>query len=641
MENADIISYLEEELKSPEPKVREQTIEELSNFTDNPEVIKLLVKALEDENRFNQDLVASILAQTYMPEVVEYLIPYLEYRDFFVRNLAISILKQIGDNFIDILVEALEKENNHIKLFIIEIINSFKNPEYAQYLLKYLDNDDPNIVFAVIEGLANLGINEVAPELKKLIEKTDEEALKIAAINALGKCGDCSYVDFLKQFLYSDNPFLMFSAIDALGFLGCDRIVDDFYKIFEDAYDIIKEMIIISLIRIGKKNNADYLKQFDKENVKHILLNAMDEDDIQIKLYAIEALVDYMDFEVLDKTLQYISENEIKDFVNNLFIKDRRKIASVIKNYLLDRTLSSDIVYFLINLLVDCNYLYINEIIDKYSDSDEPLIKESICFAIGKLGIINQKTKGLLSKFIKDEVGNVRKIAANAIGWNYLEEFVDELFALLDDPFIDVREAAIGALVFMGNKKVIDRFIELLNSEDDNLKVEAIKALGWIGVRDVIPVLEESLSSPNREIRKLSVEALARMDSKESAEKILQLLYDEDDQIKQIATVTLANFKYIPAIPHVISLLSDSNMWVRYIAARNLILFGVENVEEYVKQILASDDELAILGVLQSLEDENYEPFINILLILKDHQNSDISLTVNNILEKCKEKGLI
>jgi len=635
MDELDPIGQLIETLNSPDSNVREEAIEELSYFIDNPKALEALVLCLEDENRLNQDLTVSILSQYDSPEVIPLLIGYLTHKDFYVRNSAIKIIKSIGRNYIDVLFEAFENSDDDSRIFIIEIINSFKNPEAGEFLANYLDLENDNILYNIIEGL---GIIRYAPMIDKLLEIAEnhqETALRIAAINALGVIGESSVKDKLIDFLKSDDPMVVFSSVDALGFIGNQDAVNPLIQLYEETYPIIQEMIIIAIIRIETKSGQVFLDRFSQEEVKKQLLNALEEDDEQIKKYAISEFNRYFDLTVFDKLFPYLTHSEYNERVNQVFISNKETAFPIIQKKILEREFEPEEEIVSIRLLVEDGDECVKEIFRNEYQNSDPGIRAEVAHGIGKLGIVD--LEGIISSLLDDEVGNVRKAATNAVGWALMENLVDQVFELLSDPYPDVREAALGSLVFIGNKAIIQRFVEMLKTNDDNEKLYAIKALSWIGVKDVIPYLEETLKSPHKIHRKISIESLVRMGSIESAPKIIESLYDEDHQNRQTAVNALVSLNYKDAFPHVVNLINDKNMWVRYVAAKNILALDHHAAVPYVKEIFSGKDELAILGVLQGLEYSFNSEFFPYLEILSNSNNSDIRMNAMKLIDIYKK----
>lgn len=632
MDEFDPISHLLENLESPEETDREESILELVNFLDNPRIVKRLVAKLNDQSRNIHDLVLNILSREPNPLVIEELIPYLSHKNFYIRNSAISILKRIGGNQIHLFLNLVPDTHDESLLFLIEILNSFKNPEIAPFLHNLLQHENPNIVFAALDGLTSLRIKESVPYLMAIIEQSAEPALKIAAIHAIGKIGDPLLSDHLKLSLDDPDLTIVLATIEALGNLGDQSVISKLVQLYPEAPALIQEIIIIAVKQIGDACQQDFLQGFARDEVKLQLLNALSEDDVQIKYQALDAIQNLFDANILNRILPYLTNSNLEAKVKSILIKNEVVAFPLIEQILTQTQPENDTIIQLIDLLTEGNYPRNPIIFQKYYRSQEFVLRAETAYHIGKtMDPINEP---LLRELLHDEIGHVRRAALTAVGWGNYTGLIQEVIALMKDPYIDVQEAAIGALVLIGNDQVIEHLVDLMKQENIEDRVYSIKALSWIGRKEVIPYLEESLKSSQKELRKIAIESLARMHSKTSAPLILNCLYDEEPQNRQSAVKALLDLDYRDAFTHVLNLLHDNNMWVRYVVAKNLIHFDPIRAREPLQQILACSDEISILGALQSLIEVNVPESRPLIRRLIQHPNSDISDNAQRIIKK-------
>ncbi|MBP7461172.1 MAG: HEAT repeat domain-containing protein [Candidatus Delongbacteria bacterium] len=633
MDEFDPIGQLLKNLESPEESEREESILELANFLDNPRIVKGLVETLNDQSRYIHDLVVNILGRESNPLVLEALIPYLSHKNFYIRNSAISILKKIGGDQIQLILDLMPDTQEESLLFLIEILNSFKNPEIAPFLHSLLQHENPNIVFAALDGLISLQLHESIPHLIAIMDQNEEPALKIAAIHAIGKIGDPGACPKLRFYLDDPDLTIVLAAIEALGNLGDQESVPKMVQLYPDAPSLIQEMIIIAVKQIGDSCRIDFLRDFDPAEVKIQLNNALNEDDLQIKFQALDAIQNVFDEDFFDRILPYLSHSDLELKIRSILLRNSSISFPLIEKLLTgDQELDNDMIIQLMSLLAEGNYVRNPVVFLKYYRHPEFILRAETAYHIGKT--MDPVCESMLKELLQDEVGHVRRAALTAIGWGNYTPLIQDIIPLMKDPFPDVQEAAIGALVLIGNDSVIERLVELLKQDDPEDRIYSIKALSWIGRKEVIPYLEDCLKSPQKELRKISIESLARMHSKDSAPLLLDCLYDEDPQNRQASVQALVDLGYPQAYTHIINLLNDNNMWVRYVAAKNLIHFDRDHAREPLSQILSGTDEISILGALQSLFEFRVPECLPQIRQLTQHANYDIVDNAQRVLNK-------
>ncbi len=518
---------------------------------------------------------------------------------------------------------------------MIETLNTFKNPSIDKNLYSLLLDPNPNIVYAVIEGLILLRIPESIPHLLSIISNHDEPALRIAAINAVGKIGSIQELNFFRNLLNDPDPMILFAAIDTIGNIGDPSIVDSLLQLYPDAYPLIQEMIFFALKHIGDRYNENFLRQIDIQTVKNQLLTVLQGDDFQLKTYALEEIDNILDKSLVKPLLPLLLEENLQQKVETILLHHRDTCFPIIRNSLDENQIDSTLIAALIRVLTSGYVDGFEQLCQKFYCHADYTVRTEIALGMGKLS--DPLFLPLLQELIHDEIGHVRRTAANAVGWGHYVSLVPELFDLLEDNYIDVQEAAMGSLVLIGNSEIIQRFVHFLNHAEMEKRLFAIKALSWIGEKEVIPYLEETLVSSQKELRKISIESLVRMNSRTSAPIIIQCLYDEDHQNRQAAIQALALFRHGAALEHVVALLHDPNMWVRYVAAKNLLLIDDVKGVAHIREILAGEDDIAILGALQGLFDHLAPELIPYIELLAEHDNNDIRANALRLLSHNEE----
>lgn len=241
---------------------------------------------------------------------------------------AIAVESKILEDFaLDAVAQNIENlEKQHSEEELVAIYNHFltisKSPEILMFLIKcvdqyrdksslspildlLLDKTRPvNLRVMCAKAIANFkNIDAVTPLLYCLNDKNEPYQVRLACADALGKVGDKYAVAPLINIVQDEEEksvYVRESAAVALGMLGDRRAIDPLLSILEskkgfiDKFTFLKERVIEV---IGKFN-------FSSERVFKALKHALTDESAQIRIQAIEALMDSDD----DRALPLIKE---------------------------------------------------------------------------------------------------------------------------------------------------------------------------------------------------------------------------------------------------------------------------------------------------------------------------------------------
>lgn len=275
--------------------------------------------------------------------------------------------KIYGDNDLDIAIkniqaldERFERENlveiyNYLlgKAVIPEILmvliqcsdrlrdKSSLSPLLDILLMKNLNsknNDYINVRVMCTKALANLkDTSAVTPLLYCLNNKDENYKIRLACADALGKIGDRYAVAPLIEVVKDESEksvYLRESAASALGMLGDIRAVDPLVSILEaqkgiwDKFTFLKERIIEAL---GK------LRFSDDERVFNALKNSLIDESPQIRINAIEAIMDSDNPKAVETIKTCLLEDSDEEVKKNAMIA----LYNLIGREILDEVISS------------------------------------------------------------------------------------------------------------------------------------------------------------------------------------------------------------------------------------------------------------------------------------------------------------
>lgn len=278
-----------------------------------------------------------------------------------------------------------ELKNNYSDRDLVRIYNymlsNAKNPEVIMYLIKCLDMyRDPSSLEVLVDVLLLKNGNSENEELKEkyvnarvmcaraianqkntdvvssllycLNNKNEHYKVRLACADALGRIGDRFAVAPLIDVVKDEDEksvYLRESAVSALGLLGDTRAIDPIVTILEtkqgimDKFTFLKEKAIEALIKMGFGDN---------ERVYKALKNSLDDESSQVRINAIEALMESDNpkaFDTIKKCLEEDADEEVKKnaLIALYNMSDRKILDEVINSNKYSDALKMDAVSIL------------------------------------------------------------------------------------------------------------------------------------------------------------------------------------------------------------------------------------------------------------------------------------------------------
>lgn len=213
-------------------------------------------------------------------------------------------------------------------MYLIKCVDMYRIPSSLEILVDILllkngtcQNEEikekyTNVRVMCAKAIANQRNTDVVSSLLYCLNNKDEHyKVRLACADALGRIGDRFAVAPLIDVVKDEDEksvYLRESAVSALGLLGDTRAVDPLVSILEtkqgimDKFTFLKERAIEALIKMGFGDN---------ERVYKALKNSLSDESAQIRINAIEALMDSEHpkaFETIKKCLTDDKDDEVK-----------------------------------------------------------------------------------------------------------------------------------------------------------------------------------------------------------------------------------------------------------------------------------------------------------------------------------------
>lgn len=259
----------------------------------------------------------------------------VQYRDDELINIYNYMLSHAEDpDVLMYLIRCTDMYRDESSLEYLVDILLLKNPSFAQDDIKEKYN---NVRVMCAKAIANQKNTNVVSSLLYCLNNKDEHyRVRLACADALGRIGDRFAVAPLIDVVTDEDEksvYLRESAVSALGLLGDSRAVDPLVSILEtkqgilDKFSFLKERAIEALIKVGLCDN---------ERVFRALKNSLSDESSQVRINAIEALMDSEHpkaFDTIKNSLINDKDEEVKkNAMIALYNMSDRKILDEIIN---------------------------------------------------------------------------------------------------------------------------------------------------------------------------------------------------------------------------------------------------------------------------------------------------------------------
>ena len=271
---------------------------------DDDSNVKLAVKKIQDlDERFERDNLVEIynylLSRSDNAEILTTLV---QCSDRLHSNSSLSA-------FLDILlmknIESSSDEFTNLRVLCTKAIGNLKDTKAVSSLLYCLNNKDENykIRLACADALGRIGDRYAVVSLIDVVQDEEEKSvyLRESAASALGMLGDMRAVEPLVKLLeaqkgiWSKFTFLKERVIEALGKLNMDN---------ERVFNALKNSLVDESPQV-RINAIEAIMDSDNPKAVEIIRKCLTEDeDEEVKKNALIALYNLIGREILDEVIE-------------------------------------------------------------------------------------------------------------------------------------------------------------------------------------------------------------------------------------------------------------------------------------------------------------------------------------------------
>ena len=504
------------------------------------------------------------------------------------------------------------RENQSVVGIIVTVEDVTARLDRERDLADQLASPDEPTRLRAAESLAE---DDAPSSAQKLAGSIGDESWRVrrTVVEGLARKAGADELDSLLRALRDDhrNPGVLNSALQVLAIGGIDAIE----PLSEFLNDSDADLRIYATHALGD--------QHDPRAVP-VLINALGDENVNVRYHAIEALGKMRAVEAID-ALAAVAES--RDFflsfpaLDALMIIGDSRIAPRLVPLLEDEMLRSpatealgllgdeEVVAPLAELLntPGANAPVIASALATLYNRYEKSYHEGRYIADLARGAINATgVQNLLDAIDRTSGDNLRPLAL-VLGWLEGEAVERALVRLLGQA--TARKEVIESLVRYG-ERVTRLLIEQLEAEEVETRKAAVIALGRIGDPDAVPALVRAMTDDD-ELTIAAAGALGKVGDRRAFDALLEMIGRSDASVRQASIAAINSLGHPEMAGRAVRLLEDSNAYVRESAVKIAGYFGYAECTDLLLERCRDADEnvrRAAIEHVAYLEDERVIP---------------------------------
>lgn len=618
------VDELLNQLSSSDFFEREEAVMRLGQMNEDS-AIAGLVLALEDEDRGIRELAADHLVNIGGSTCSQLLASFMGHDEISVRNLAAEILVRIGSSAIPALSQALDADDHDLRKFALDVLALIKDNTLSGKIHMMLNDPNENVACSAAETLGYIGNQHSVKPLLNAFKKYD--FLRPQAAEALGNIGHESAYEGLRARLDDEDPVILYSVIEAIGKIGVESGIDDLREFINSDMQMISDAAAASIIRIAQINDRSIYNEFQDDVVKKFLIDSLKSDDKLAVQFALREMRHWNEPDIVKELIELLikSEGELVDEITCI-IRAVGTPAVMALSEKLKASVDEEKLKILEAIGVSGDIRLVEDI-EKLADSPNPEIREKVAITLGRCDAQNSWgiLENLLSDPVGHVRAAAIK-SIGWLGISEGQEYL--LINGLMDEYPDVREAAMGAMILVGGAKVIETFTNDLDNESAERQRLAAIALGMIGEEETLKPLIGAVSHSDPGVRRSAIEALARLGTLECADTIRAGLNDENALVRKAVVSALVKILGSEAIDDIKHLLNDSDLWVRYHTIDTIGDMGIPDYSELLLPHLEDEQDIIRIAAVKALASMGDKSILGKLNDISCEGNEDLAAAV-------------
>ena len=632
-----MIAETTQRLQDSDSSVRRQSAEVLGTaVVHGPEreaVIAGLIHALGDLHVGVQEAALEALVAQGGPEVARQLFALLKSDDSTIRNLAVEGLQRLTGVIVEVLGEAINDPDPHIRKIIADLLGQESSAEVVPLLTPLLAYRCANVRTAAANSLGRVRHADAVPPLLQACR--DEELwVRFSAIEALGMIGEPSALPMVQTFLESSNVTLLCAAVEAIGKLGTSQDIPTLLEMLPTARLPLRHYLFVTIVRLVGSDSDVFKEEAMKAFVFQELVAALHAREREVNLAAVQGLRILNDPQATEPLLNVLGsslsrgDSEFCDEISRTLrvcgderlliqgLRGREEGLVVLCLQVLGAQRSSPAVLSICHLL-------------RQSENCE--IRLAAFRALQAIGVANSDVVALTLTAMGDVDSHVREVAADIVEtskpreaqsalWdalsregcpNVIEADVRALLSmedsqdcavfrrLLHDERVEVRETAILSCSLANQKSAQGFMVRCLSDSEWRVRLAVVERLSELSDPALLASLRPALSDEHPYVRQAAVHALGAMGTPEAMESLRTMgLKDSDLWVRTRTIEQLSEHRNTEAVPMLLRLLDDPLVPVQMAAIKAMTELGELQAVPALRRLQSS--HVPEVGVLAS-----------------------------------------
>jgi len=469
------------------------------------------------------------------------------------RNSATEALIRIGEVAIPVILDVLRREDDlDVRLSLVNLLGDLRNDGGFDMLIELLKvEDDVNLASAIVSSIGKYKRASAVPVLLNALS-TEDLWVKFHVIEALGEIGDRSALPAILP-LYAEKS-LRKPVLEAVGKIADIGTVNFLLKIITEE-ERLNLTALRALVRIGEADKPKVVEQAERQLIHKKLHGAFPREKI-------EPLVGH---------LRSTPKREVRSFILKVlgWSGDERAIP-ILLEYIDNPECAEDAAMALIEYGSDAT----SALLERMAKTED---EEVLALFLRVANVIaGPEAVPTIVSFLDHGSSMIRRYSAETLGEIADPSTVDRLLAVLDDVDVGVQQASVNSIsalvaAFPENKEeTLEKIKELLGSSSTPAKLNSLSIYVNIQGEGYHDELLLASKDGDEVIRQKAVQLMGKFTDARFMDQVLFSLTDESNSVRLAAIQALVRLRPEKGVEPLISLLEDRDIWIRAAAAQAL-----------------------------------------------------------------------
>ncbi|HVJ18003.1 MAG TPA: HEAT repeat domain-containing protein [Polyangiaceae bacterium] len=486
---------------------------------------------------------------------------------------------------------------------------------------------DPNhaVVADAVQVLGRRCERRALPLLCRLATATDDN-VALVAIEALGRIGGRAAVETLITLVRSGSFFRTFPAIDVLGRSGDPRAVAPLTDLLQDSrYALEAARALGRTVDRGAARPLARMLGSRSSSVVRVAALALAELALAYQQrYGIEFVVEA----AVAQTAPTTALRSLLQASSGARVPEQAAIATVL-GMLNDRAVVGELAS-MVDGPPEVSLAAAHALERLGPEVEDQLVMllqgDSSRRAIVLPLVTRRMDAGdRIVACLDDPDGNVRALAAEALGRTGHVAALKRLFELLGDPNARVVQAAAAAIQALGSDDTERLTLEAARSPDPRVKREALRLIRNFGFNAALPIVLECAADADPRLREAAIMALPLLDHPRALAELEQQSQNPDPKTRATVMRALGQTSGGDAVEKIVlEAVNDTDPWVRYYATQAVGRLNLSAAGALLEQLFADPAGQVRVAAVEALAQLDTEQAFAVLERAASSSESDV-----------------